>query len=66
MSAHDLLNLLKRFEEKIILYFFRNRVYYEFTCYLCFVVVFAILSCLFQTALWAPAGKGLAAHPEEL
>ena len=26
-------------------------------CYLCFV--FAMLSCLFNAALWSPAGKGL-------
>ena len=28
-------------------------------CYLCFVFVFVILSCLFVAALWSPAGKGL-------
>ena len=28
-------------------------------CYLCFVFVFVILSCLFPAALWSPAGKGL-------
>ena len=28
-------------------------------CYLCFTFVFIILSCLFQAALWSPAGKGL-------
>ena len=28
-------------------------------CYLCFTVVFIILSCLFLAALWSPAGKGL-------
>ena len=27
--------------------------------YLCFVSVFVILSCLFLTSLWSPAGKGL-------
>ena len=27
-------------------------------CYLCFVFVFVILSCLFFEALWSPAGKG--------
>ena len=26
-------------------------------CYLCFV--FVLLSCLFNAALWSPAGKGL-------
>ena len=28
-------------------------------CYLCFMVVFVMLSCLFHAALWSPAGKGL-------
>ena len=28
-------------------------------CYLCFVFVFVILSCLFHAVLWPPAGKGL-------
>ena len=28
-------------------------------CYLCFMFVFVMLSCLFLAALWSPAGKGL-------
>ena len=28
-------------------------------CKLCFVLVCAVLSCLFLVALWSPAGKGL-------
>ena len=29
-------------------------------CYLCFMFVFVMLSCLFLAALWSPAGNGLA------
>ena len=28
-------------------------------CYLCFVFVFVMLSCLFPAAFWSPAGYGL-------
>ena len=28
-------------------------------CWLCFMLVFVVLSCLFHVALWSPAGKGL-------
>ena len=35
------------------------RGFKDLFCHLCFVFVFNILSCLFLTALWSPAGKGL-------
>ena len=28
-------------------------------CYLCFMIVFVMLFCLFLAAFWSPAGKGL-------
>ena len=31
----------------------------DFIRYLCFMLVFAILSCLFLADLWSPDGKGL-------
>ena len=28
-------------------------------CYLCFIFIFVMLSCLFPAALWSPTGNGL-------
>ena len=39
--------------------FFGSSSFGNHFCYLCFMFVFVMLSCLFLAALWSPAGKGL-------
>ena len=52
-------NMFKPFSVFFCWLFQGSASFVDHFCYLCFILIFVMLSCLFLAALWSPAGKEL-------